>query len=116
MPTSPDEYDYRTSSLDEDRRRAKEVEDRVERNRRRSTASQGDNSDGTAGRDDDAAARAIQGHYRCAASLLVARDQRTSGGRQERRADVGREEASLAPSLELLELCRALPGVLRLMR
>ncbi|GAA5849909.1 hypothetical protein JCM9279_002460 [Rhodotorula babjevae] len=91
MPSSPDEYDYRTSSLDEDRRRAKEVEDRVERNRRRSTAGQGDNSDGTAGRDDDAAARAIQGHYRAhvkrreGSGCNLSASDRWSAGIQQRR-------------------------------
>lgn len=73
MP-APD-YDYRNSSIDEDRRRAKEVWDRVERRRRegqpasRDKGAAGDGADGSAGGDQhnlgqDNAARSIQSRYR----------------------------------------------------
>ncbi|GAA5928981.1 hypothetical protein JCM3775_006700 [Rhodotorula graminis] len=98
MPTAPSEYDYRHSSLDEDRRRAKEVEDRVERNRRqrRSTADEGD---GTAQGGDEAAARAIQGHYRAHVKRreghgcnLSASDRWSAGIQQRRMLDAAQDQ------------------------
>lgn len=76
MPDAPSEYDYRTSTLEEDRRRAKEVEARVERARRdkrRRSANNGAAGDGPEAGGDEAAARAIQGHYRCAQLAFDAR-------------------------------------------
>lgn len=63
------EYDYRTSSIDEDRRRAQEVYERVERqlrNKRTNAGAQAEGQDGAS--EGDArqadAIRRIQGGYR----------------------------------------------------
>lgn len=68
----PNGYDYRTSSVDEDRRRAKEVYDRVEQKLSRENGAHGvGNTNGQTGQtsDDERQAQAvkrIQGGYRCA--------------------------------------------------
>lgn len=69
----PNGYDYRTSSVDEDWRRAKEVYDRVEQKLSRENGTQrgGGNTNGQTGQtsDDERQAQAvkrIQGGYRCA--------------------------------------------------
>lgn len=78
----PAGYDYRTSGVDEDRRRAQEVYERVERNARQAEQA-GDGARGGEGQtangagDDKTdeekqaeAIRRIQGGYRCATPLL----------------------------------------------
>ncbi|GAA6043737.1 hypothetical protein JCM8097_000501 [Rhodosporidiobolus ruineniae] len=106
MPDSsgaPDSYDYRSSSLSEDRRRARECEKRVEENRgrRRQQQQQRRGRDGEGGEDGgrDEAAKLIQGRYRShvqqreESGMNLSSSQRWSDGMKKRRLSAaGREQ------------------------
>ncbi|BGP37497.1 hypothetical protein JCM10450v2_001402 [Rhodotorula kratochvilovae] len=103
MPDATPAYDYRRSSLDEDRRRARDVEQRVARARRaerkeRDRPAAGEEAQEGERGEDDAAARAIQGRYRShvqrreKAGCNLSASQRWSSGIQQRRMSAAAKE------------------------